>query len=271
MMNRRGLLIVAAALACSAALPVATTHASCIDPPVVSLLWSYPADGDQDVPTNAVFWAVATWPQPKVTLDDVALPQPASSSDELSLGTLLPNHDYTLHLVYDNGDTDYTAPDAGSPPAFFIKFRTGDGPATRVPEAPIDAVQRSADRSTSTCLDIVNAGECFDTGQDVLLTFDVSSPNAIGWLVHGKPWPARCGKPATYAYDSFAPGHCPQVAPIGPGGLLGPTQSYCPVATTNKTADDGSCSASARSSRGGSGTALLLSLASLVLARRKKA
>src|SRR4051794_5087025 len=87
-------------------------QASCFLPSL-EVLWTYPADGDQDVPTNAVFWALATgWRSPDATIDGVPLAV-NTQTGETPLGNLAPNQDHVLRLDYTSSQGEG---DAGAPP-----------------------------------------------------------------------------------------------------------------------------------------------------------
>ncbi|MDB4987298.1 MAG: hypothetical protein JWN04_2476 [Myxococcaceae bacterium] len=196
--------------------------ASCAAPPL-KVLWTYPADGDQAVPTNAVFWALATgWRTANVTIDGAPLPA-LSALGERALGDLTPNQEHVLRLDYASELDD----DAGSSEAFEIHFRTGDGPAARVPAPSFAGVERASSIIDSTCPEVVHAQDCFDTGQNTLLSFEVTAPQVIGWIAEGKLWPAQCGSPALFITEPVSTERCFEVQPLGPGGLIGDSVRYC--------------------------------------------
>ena len=213
-------LSLAASVALCVVLTPATATAKCTVP-ALALLWSYPANGDINVPTNAVLWALGnSWSVPSVTLDGMPIVVPVAGPRGIPLGPLAPQHDYVVRLDYGSSWPF----DAGSPTVFEIRFRTGDGPVTQLPAVPVSGVQRTG-YAQATCPEVINAQACFDTGQDTLFTFDVTEASAIGWLVHRQLWPARCG-PAYFSY-SAPPNPCFEVRAIGSGGLLGDATEYC--------------------------------------------
>jgi len=217
----RRLSLAVSAVLCVAVTQPAVATASCKEP-ALALLWSYPANGDTNVPTNALLWALSsTWRVPSVTLDGAPLTVPGEGVGSVSLGALAPQHDYVLRLEYMSA----WQVDAGSS-SFEIRFRTGDGPATKLPAVPVAGVQRASGYDQSPCPDVVRAQDCFDTGQDTLFTFDVSDPRAIGWLIRNEVWPARCGKPSYYGYHA-PPQPCFDVRAIGTGGVLGDATQHC--------------------------------------------
>jgi len=86
---RAGLrLAVPAALFAAISIQPAVASARCKVPPL-ELLWSYPANGDANVPTNAQLWTLSSaWIAPNVLLDGAPIPSPtiAPSSDSASDG-----------------------------------------------------------------------------------------------------------------------------------------------------------------------------------------
>jgi len=211
-------------------------RASCASPPL-DLLWAYPEDGATDVPTNAVFWLVnSRWSAlPTATLDGVEL-EPVSvtfGGSKIEPGQLEPNTDYVLALDYGEHDAD-----AGEASSVRIAFGTGSGPADRPPAPRVSSSSTSDTRpATELCRKVLAAQDCFDTGQDTLLTFEVEDDEAIAWLVledylgESTVWPASCGEPSLMV-GGAATVRCKDVSAIGPGGVLGATTRYCPQSST---------------------------------------
>jgi hypothetical protein len=237
-----------------AALPAtAPVSAKCITPPLEPL-WSYPADGAVDVPTNAVFWSLNKYAlaNPVLTLNGVPVPSTPwgpgrARAPGIPLGTLEPQHDYVIRLEFPQP----TLSDGGTTQPIEIAFRTGDGPAERL--APVDV---TGDRQTpdgpdfrlafleAECAEEIRAQGCFDTGPNTLIHFEVSEAAAIGFVVAGKLWPARCGSPAVYEPLFSVPEgdqFCVDVQAIGPGGLITEPTQYCATVETSlvRRADSG--------------------------------
>src|SRR5690348_4039287 len=125
--HRVGLgLLISLLAVCARVQPAA---ADCLLPPL-ELLWTYPADGEQDVPLDATFWALASQgsqtPSVSATLNGQPLSGLAAKSD-LRLGqsafqiwpltadmarTLAPDTAYTLRLLY--------VADSGAQTAFVV-------------------------------------------------------------------------------------------------------------------------------------------------------
>jgi len=196
--------------------------ADCGRPPF-ALLWSYPANGDTNVPTNALLWTLSSdWSRPMATLDGVPLPLPVDGAGGVPLGALTPQRDYLVQLSYPD---PYLRADAG-PSVIELRFRTGDGPATQLPAVPVSGFSRARGRAASPCPDVVEAQDCHDMGQDTLFTFDVTEPRAIGFQVDDYIWPARCGQPSIFVRDGWTK-PCVEVRVIGTGGLRSEPTRHC--------------------------------------------
>jgi hypothetical protein len=210
-------------------------RASCASSGPLPPLWTYPESGMKDVPTNAVFWTLTgAWGvQPMATLNGASL-------EALGTGTfgayrmqpaqLEPNHDYVLVLDYYNAQ----GLQPGAQTRFEIAFTTGQTPAADTPEPPHIArdEQRVVRPSDTSCADVIGAQDCFDTGQDTLVRFDVDSTReTLGWLVRtayegaSNVWPARCGQPGIYLHGPSS--QCFHVQRIGAGGRLSAVVDYC--------------------------------------------
>jgi hypothetical protein len=224
-----------AALALSALSP-APALAKCRTPPL-EFLWSYPADGAVDVPTNAQFWALTPypWTPPVASLNGVPLTvvveEGARGTAHGSLGALEPLHDYVLRLDYGGVRPQE---DAGAPRVVEITFRTGAGPAERLVAPPMRGHPERNELAGAQCPEVVRAQDCYDTGPNVLLTFDVSAPRAVGWLVDGRVLPARCGRPVAFV-GRYGRDLCFQIQALGPGGFESAATEYCAGDLTDGT------------------------------------
>jgi hypothetical protein len=167
-----------------------TAHADCAGPPAV--VWSYPADGQTDVPTNAVL-IIAGSPK-AVALGEVAL-EPSKNGFVYALGNLSPKTEYTIRVDATVGASSAT--DA-------ITFTTGEGPATGVAAPEV---------SEDVCSQILAAQGCFDTGAPRTLTLAPDSKETpLAWgiaEVNGGDssigvWPAGCGPIKVSTYDDAA-------------------------------------------------------------------
>jgi uncharacterized protein (TIGR03382 family) len=206
--------------------------AKCVAPRA-ELLWSYPADGDTDVPTNAVFWALDTrwYAEPVASLNGVLLPAGGEAGDaiERPLGELEPNRDYVLRL-------DYRTRDDEDAPFYEIAFRTGAGRAERLRAPAVAGDQQTVESKNSPwsalgsaeCGAEISAQHCFDTSPNTLIRLKADEPRAIGWRVGGMLWPVRCGLPSLYEFQRRSVGEaCYDIRVLGPGGLASESTRYC--------------------------------------------
>lgn len=183
---------------------MATARADCLAPPF-ELLWSYPAQGDSDVPLDATFWLLTNqgdlMPPVSATLNGVYVPALATKSD-LRLGQaafrppqLQPNTSYALRVTYTSGA------DAGK--SFVIRFSSGREKGGRAQTAVRARVHGGVDGEEHPCVGLLRVQDCFDDpGQTIALyTFAVTASNTIAWYVKEEGadqtyfWPAACGNP----------------------------------------------------------------------------
>jgi hypothetical protein len=159
------------------------------------VLWTYPADGAVDVPTNT-----------QLLVSDEFGSTPSLNGKTLSmsrdgafdLGELAP---YTTYRV--------TWPPPISGGAQAISFTTGGGPSLQsAPATPEPLQVRRAPSDYEYC-PLVRSQGCFDTGAPVRASF-APSEDAIAWLVESSScdgtarmvWPAECGPPVIESYDA---------------------------------------------------------------------
>jgi len=198
-MRRSG--VVAAAVAVVAAVyPSAAVRASCAAPPF-EVLWSYPADGQTSVPTNAqVMVLTSMGGNAKAVLDGAELTPVGERGFRFETPPLQADAEHTLVLStpYEEGETT-------------LHFRTGSGPmASDPPDAePSPALEEGERQLTETCARVLGAGDCYDTGQDTHLTLRTSQA-PLAWTVEflseeGRTqwidlWPGTCGSPEIYVH-----------------------------------------------------------------------
>jgi hypothetical protein len=200
-MSRRSLEItVAVALGTLAGgTPVAHAQVDCSLPPP-SIVWSYPADGDTNVPTNAMIWILTSrgrQPQ-RVLLDGDSLDVSPRDFSFVPLQPMSPNAQHTIVIL---------PPGA---PAQFIRFRTADGPApTTGPDRPLVhwITARGSRTLSPKCQAIVKAMGCFNGGEDTHVVVAVEGTPLL-WLIERvsliglpaelHPWPAECGLPELF-------------------------------------------------------------------------
>lgn len=197
---------VGAALCLAAAMAPRTADASCAQPEA-ELLWSYPAGGQQDVPTNADLWLlVSGWSELRVTLDGAELPSLAGGRGR-DLGSLAPNTEHSVSI-----ERLWSGFPAEQP--LELRFTTGPGPAPDgPPSAPGEVVATiHAERPLSAlCESVLQTQDCFDTGQNTYFQFEPSGA-AQAWLIESAGtyngvnlWPADCGPPQLYLYAESRP------------------------------------------------------------------
>ena len=221
-------------------------QASCVGAEL-ELLWSYPEAGAEQVPTNLTIWAVTSlWGStPAATLDGTPVQMrtaPSFSGVYLQPQSLDPDSDHTLVLDYSRSPN---LPRPNEPARFEIKFKTGAGPAEgTVAEAEVSGSARViTDFVTHECAAVIAAQDCFDTGQDALLSLKVeeTQPDAtVGWLLQTRYagssviWPARCGAPSVYVHNQDE--LCFEVQRIGAGGRLSKAVELCSEPTADMPA-----------------------------------
>lgn len=198
--------------------------ADCAAPP--ALIWSYPADDAEDVPTNATL-IVAGSPA-SVTMNGLDL-APLGSGLVYDLGDLLPLTEYTI-IFEENAGADSGAAT--------ISFTTGGGPLDPTESEPTFVV------SDEDCIEIRTWQGCFDTGSpDTVHLKPTTSDTPPAWgilAVQGATrypvgiWPAACG---TITVDTYQADPQFELEPLhfdGPEAIVG--------ATINAPDDSGGCS-----------------------------
>jgi hypothetical protein len=204
-----------------------SARAQCAAPPS-AILWSHPADGETDVPTNVVLWILPVGAgELEVSLNGTTL----SASEDLfsyALGDLAPNTSY--RVAFDFGGRSL-------PVHVEQSFSTGSGPAEPQPAAAPGAIAASrrgqSERPLSDfCNAVLQAQDCFDTGQDTHFVF-APEGTATAWLVredrqygHGPLlWPAECGAPDFFSHQDSQP--CVILSGIDRAGVLHEGQRAC--------------------------------------------
>jgi hypothetical protein len=205
---------------------LAGARADC-DVPEFALLWSYPADGATDVPTNTQLWFLTSqWGiEPRVRFQGERLRLERAgiaSAHRAEPGPLLPNHRYELEVAPPAHDE--------SSARYAIAFTTAAGPAT-APDAPDVRGFEWSNKDASGCPEIVGSQDCFDTGQDAYVRLKlVELPGTIAWLVAGGSstlWPLRCGYPTLFVHGPLSQQRCFKVRALGAGGLRSEEMDTC--------------------------------------------
>jgi hypothetical protein len=187
----------------------APARATCALPPA-ELVWSYPADGQSDVPTNATIWILLpNWTQPgSVSLDGVEIPVNGFGFGYVPEQPLAPS---SPHQVTFRATSARVQP----PVDLTIRFTTGPGPAeAKQPSAPaVLWASASATRDlTPACQRVLDAMECFDTGPRFHLIFTTEAMPLL-WIIEAvgndptaapsfELWPGSCGLPEVFVEDA---------------------------------------------------------------------
>jgi hypothetical protein len=198
-----------AALMAAALAGPGPARAGCEVPPP-ELVWSYPADGQTDVPTNATIWILLpNWTQPgSVSLDGVPIPVNEFGFGYVPAQPLAPG---SPHQV-----TFRATPARVQPPVdLTIRFTTGAGPADGTPPSPpaVPSASATATRALpANCQRVLDAMECFDTGPRFHLVFATSATPLL-WIIESagsepgaaptfELWPGSCGPPEAFVEDA---------------------------------------------------------------------
>jgi hypothetical protein len=229
----RDLLVAVVAVICAAG-GVALSGdavASCAPPPA-KLIWSYPADGDVDVPTNARIFVLTTsvYELPQLTVNG----RPVTTTNDGRLGydaQLEPATKYRVDLPPFRYRPD-------DPPLSFT-FTTGAGPAALTqPAAPvIKRIAALRERPLSQqCTDAWKLTDCYDTGQDTHLVFETASRPILfrveRWVGQStsstlKLWPGVCGDPEIYADGADCRGASYYVDAVNLAGEVTRVEARC--------------------------------------------
>ena len=199
------------------------------------VVWSYPKDGDTDIPTNVTLWLLlSNWQRPaKVLLDGQEVPVDAFGFGYRPPAPLAPSSPHELSVQ------------AGTqaPVTLTIRFTTASGETEReLPMVPkVQAVTATSSRPLSTlCQSVVHAMDCFDTGQDTHLIFETEVRPFL-WIVEKVPmamgespvftlWPGECELPEVFL-DSSAARTCSRqyrLHAVEGTGLKASGQPFCP-------------------------------------------
>lgn len=166
---------------------VRSARASCLLPSP-SLLWSYPAQGATEVPTNVTVWASGVSGL-SATLNGEAIT--AGPLGEYTLPSLEPNTKYGVQWAL-SGTGEFAT----------LNFTTGAGPSNSELQTVGEVTMTRLPRGTTSC-NLVPPQGCFDTGAPPAVSFDAEA-DAIAWILEVPDclgnlvpllWPADCGVP----------------------------------------------------------------------------
>lgn len=211
-----------------------------------AVLWTYPKDGQADVPTNAKVFAIGAYDVPiQVDLDGQPLAR-GPFPDQFEPGSMTPETEHVLRIS------------ARADPAQFrtLSFRTGTGPVSLA--APIaevgPAIVGRSRTLNAACHKILVDGECYAT-EDAFTTLETSA-TPLAWWVMPDPsaklgpllWPGECGPPEVRI--TLAQSRCFSLLAVNELGLATPSGPYCRVGkvrgdagvVVEEPAADGGCS-----------------------------
>lgn len=214
-------------------------RADCLLPPF-ELLWSYPANGQKDVPLNASLWVLANFgeftPRASASLNGRDIKRLESDERNAKLGltafapTLLePDTSYTLRVSYE--------PSAGQPAkSVELHFTTGTERRELPSEQRVAGRQRRAGAFVEDhpCRKIIMAPGCLDAPEPGvgLHTLEVAQGDTIGWHVKAdgpdgpRFWPSACGNPVLALRD-IEGSRCFELQAVAVGGATMPSKRYC--------------------------------------------
>jgi hypothetical protein len=198
------------------------------------LVWSYPAAGASDVPTDARFWFIASVPVRRVDLDGRVLARFGISEHTRSgfdPGGLARDTDYVVTVII---------PDQwGNDVPVDVPFRTSSGPYEGPP--PSVALTRVTETRewndfSAYCQDVIWGQDCYDEGQDLHAIIGVEG-NAVAYLVErrhpttggypmGVLWPGdACGSPSVFTASWVD--ECYRVYAVDPSGAYAVSEEVC--------------------------------------------
>jgi hypothetical protein len=198
--------------------------------PAPAIVWSHPAHGATDVPTNADLWILLSdwYASPRVALGGSEL-RPLDLPFGYDLGELAPDTTYTLEVQ----DAEAT----GERPRFELTFTTGSGPAEADADAAPGVVTASSFPENDVpalaplCQAALNTQDCFDQGQDTYYEFSPSG-EAAGWLIASQDsvrsfnvWPGECGAPRLLGLSLATP--CVTLYGIDASGVVHRGEEVC--------------------------------------------
>ena len=248
---------VAIALFALTCLAAPTAHAQCAL--TTTLGWTFPADGQTDVPVNTLIWvqvATADSSLMKVSLDGVVL-QPAQTLNAFQPGAPLSSN--AVHHVHVEIPADYDPYlDAGPQLSTDFSFTSSDTAVNTIPGAPSiqDIVLLDGGvivPMTPVCQVAENIEGCFDVGPLDFFRLDFTG-DAIAYQVDVNPtqpfgfsylWPQLCSPTTSTEVrisDESMTQACFQVRGLNAAGQAGPVTEKCASTTTPPPAPKSGCS-----------------------------
>jgi hypothetical protein len=217
--------------------------AKCLGVPS-TLLWSYPADGQQDVPLDAtlrLFVQNSLPPAAQVKLNGVELV--LSESGGYPLAELEPSTDYEVHVTGADGQPLSGMID------FSLAFHTGTERSTTLAASPRvtdSIVDIDEPALTPLCVQTFDAHGCHDVPAWFRRIELQPDPDAVAWLLTLPPgpsgarnesetwqdlWPVECSTLLVDLQQSDAD-TCYKIAALSANGRVSEPTVYCPPAQT---------------------------------------
>ena len=208
--------------------------------PQEGIIWSYPAEGATDVPTDARLFILMNQfngllRHPVVVNGELLNLDPNDTALGINLH-LQPNQAYVIEL-----------PPLGHPSPPTLRFTTGATAAPDSPPAPpvVDRATALQDRVlSSTCLNALFLGTCFDIGRPEHLVLETRSRPLFFALDQSQPgapphtiiWPAECGAPEVFGWGGSCAGRF-RITAVGPTGQSASADFICEPLPTPASPD----------------------------------
>jgi hypothetical protein len=233
-------------------------RASCVGPDT-AVVWSYPADGDVDVPLNADLLLITSgldWTDAVVSLDGTPLDQEKDIPGHYDMGTLKAHTKYgvALNVPLDSSDPTKTK-------RISWTFTTGDAtepaPASRALHVQSATGRVIQGGEQLKCSDVLFVNSCFDTGEPELDAFDVeTSADVELWVIEQvsptgdllalSTFPAECGKPQLLREANLGTPSPYQVLGVLRDGTMLTSDNVVTPSPVPETTDAGASDAGAR-------------------------
>lgn len=201
----------------------APVYASCAGSATVELLWSYPAEGDRDVPTNAQLQMVFNVTLHGSDWDATLNGEPLARSPDgvFAFGSLAADTDYTFQLEGHQPRASITTK------IVELHFRTGSATADAV-LAPAVVGPSSAeprDQILSTCERVDARYYCRDTAPNDVREIMLDETHAVAWVDDaGNVWPRGCYPRVDLIY---AQGRCYNMHAVSADGQISDASEFC--------------------------------------------
>jgi hypothetical protein len=215
-------------------------QASCVAPKP-TVIWSYPAEGDRDVPLDAEIRVIANVTLLNVfeaTLDGNVI-SPSTDGAYPTEG-LEPDKDYVFAIAGPKA----RARSEATPTLLELRFHTGNGLATEPspPELLSSTRELAMPALDPLCEAVHSAGQCFDTPEYAYDQLELGQTDAVAWLVRYDDsgaeqfWPTVCSPLLTMhkgAAEQMPP--CFELRAVGANGSLSESLKYCSATKNGPT------------------------------------